>query len=144
MIISNVIKWLNETHIEKQLGHSALRIITLQYSLKLGKQRQELQDCNKQLCRKFLREDPAIQIIMDCRKIPPINSKTRLGFNQQDPIMTQEQSLLTRIRSVFSVDSIIFQHHVLGYRIDVYYEKYKLAMEIDELGPSTRGIAYEI
>ena len=26
------------------------------------------------------------------------------------------------------------QHNVLGYRIDVYYTKYKLAIEVDEQG----------
>ena len=31
VVIFNEEKWLNEKHIGKQLGHSALRIITLQY-----------------------------------------------------------------------------------------------------------------
>ena len=90
MIIFNERKSMNEKHIEKQLKYSNLREIKSKYPLYLIKQRQELQDCNKQLCRRFLREDFAIQIIMDCRTIPAINFKTRLGFNQQDPIMTQE------------------------------------------------------
>ena len=44
--------------------------------------------------------------------------------------MTQEQSILTKIRSI----SIIFQYHVLNYRIDAYLPKHKLTIEIDELG----------
>ena len=83
-------KWLNGKHIEEQLGHSALRNITLQYLLYLGKQRQELQNCDKQPCRRFLREDFAVQIIMDCRTIIAVNFKTRLGFKQHDPMMTKE------------------------------------------------------
>ena len=144
VIIFNERKWINETHIEKQLGHSALTIITLQYPSKLRKQRQELQDCNKQPSKRFLREDIAIQIIMDCRTVHAINFITRLRFNQQDPIMAQEQSILTKIKSVFSVESIIFQHHGLGYRIDTYFPKYKLAMEVDKLGNNTRDIECEI
>ena len=58
--------------------------------------------------------------------------------------MTQEQSILTKIKSVFSAESIISQHHVLGYRIDAYFPKYKIAIEVDELGHSTRDIEYEI
>ena len=48
--------------------------------------------------------------------------------------MTQEQSILTKIRSIFSNETIIFQYHVLNYRIDAYLPRHKLAIEIDELG----------
>ena len=89
VIIFNEKKWLNEKHIEAQLQHSNLPHITNEYSSKLKKLRQELQDCGKyQPCRKFLREDFAIQVILDCRTTPAVNLKTRLGFNQHDPIMT--------------------------------------------------------
>ena len=98
----------------------------------------------KKPCRTFLREDLAIQIIIDCRTTPAINFQTRLRFNQQDPVMKQEQSILRKIKYVFLVESIIFQHHVLGYRIDAYFPKYKLVIEADELGHSTRDIECEI
>ena len=52
--------------------------------------------------------------------------------------MTQEQSVLTKIKSAFSTEEIIFQHSVLGYRIDVYFLKHKLAIEVDELGHVNR------
>ena len=87
VIIFNGKKWLNEKHIEKQLELSNLPSVTLQYSSDLRKQREELQDCgNKQPCRRFLIDDFAIQIIMDCRTTPAVNFKTRLGFKQHDPI----------------------------------------------------------
>ena len=41
---------------------------------------------------------------MDCRTTPAVNFKSRLGFNQHDAIMTQEQSMLTKIKSAFSTD----------------------------------------
>ena len=63
---------------------------------------------------------------MDCRTTPAVSFKHKLGFNQQDPIMTQEQSILTKIRSIFPTESIIFQCTVLGYRIDAYFEKHRL------------------
>ena len=88
--IFNCEKWLNERHIEQQVDHSALRNITSQYPPEFKKQRQELQDCNEQPCRKFIKKDFTIQIIMDCRTTSSLNVKTKLGFNQYDLIMTQE------------------------------------------------------
>ena len=84
--------------------------------------------------QKVLREDFAIQVTLDCRTTPVVNLKTRLGFNQHEPIMTQERSILTKIGSIFPNETIIFQHHVLNYRIDAYLPKHKLVIEIDELG----------
>ena len=97
VILFNGKMWLNEKHMEKQMGHSALRNITNQYPSEFKKQRRELQDCGKQPCREFIKEDFAIQIIMDCRTTPAVNFKTNLGFNQHDLIMTQEQSILSKI-----------------------------------------------
>ena len=94
VIVFNGKKWLNETNIKDQLKHSNLATVTLQYYTELRKQRQELQDCgNYQPCRGFLEEDFAMQIIMDCRTIPAVSFKTKLGFNQHHPIMTQELSV---------------------------------------------------
>ena len=97
-------KWLDEKHIEEKLKYSILANITIKYPEYLRKQRQELEGYIKQPCRRFLREDFAIQIIMDCRTTPAVNFKSRLGFNQHDAIMTQEQSMLTKIKSAFSTD----------------------------------------
>ena len=80
---------------------------------------------------------------MDCRTTPAVNFKTRLGFNQQDPIMTMEQSILTKINSAFSTEEIIFQHNVLGYRIDECFLKHKLAIEVDEQGHQDRDFECE-
>ena len=53
-IVFNGKKWLNEKNIEDQLKHSNLPAITLQYSSKLRKQRQGVQNCgNYNPCRKF-------------------------------------------------------------------------------------------
>ena len=60
---------------------------------------------------------------MDCRTCSSVEFKSRLGFKQQDPIMTQEQSVLTKIREAFLTEEIIFQYSTLGYRIDAYFFK---------------------
>ena len=36
------------------------------------------------------------------------------------------------------------QYSVLGYRIDLYFHKYKLAIEVEELGHADRNLSDEI
>ena len=83
VIVFNDKKWLHEKHIEEQLKYRNLREGTSKYPLYLRKKIQELQKYNKQLCKRFLREDFAVQIIMDCRTTPAADSQKRLGFNQK-------------------------------------------------------------
>ena len=45
---------------------------------------------------------------MDCRTTPAVNFKTKLGFNQHDPIMSQEQSILSKIVTLFATEEIMF------------------------------------
>ena len=77
---------------------------------------------------------------MDCRTSPAVNFKTKLGFSQYVPIMTQEQSILSKIVTLFAAEEVILQHNVLGYRIDPYFPKDKLAIEVDEQGHNSRDI----
>ena len=81
---------------------------------------------------------------MDRRTAPAVNFKIKLGFNQYNPIITQQQSVLSNIETMFSAEEILLQHNVLGYKIDAYFPKYKLAIEIDKLGHKNRDIGYEI
>ena len=144
VIVVDDIKWLNEKHTEEQLKRANFRYTSRQYSSKLRKERQELLERLKQPCRNFLREDLAVQLIMDSRTVSAVSFRNRLGFNQQDPIMTQEQSVLTKIRSAFSTEEIIFQNSVLGYRIDAYFLEHKLAIEVDEKVHQDREFECEI
>ena len=45
---------------------------------------------------------------------------------------------------MFEGENIKTQYSVLGYRIDLYFHKYKLAIEINELGHTNRNINNEI
>ena len=143
VIIVGSIKWLNEWNVQEQLGHSTLINITRNYSLELRKEKQGLEKCVKRPCRNFLSEDFGIQVIMDCRTVKAIEFRKCLGYNQQDPIMAQEQSILTKIRSTFANEKI-FQHFALGYRIDAYFPKQRLAIEVDEQGHQDRDFECEI
>ena len=81
---------------------------------------------------------------MDTRTISSIDFKNKLGFNSQDPIMTQEQSIWTKIKDSFSTKEIIFQNFALGYKIDAYFLKHKLVTEVDERGHNDRDLEVEI
>ena len=35
------------------------------------------------------------------------------------------------------------QYSVLGYRVDLYFHKHKLAIEVDELGHAERNLSHE-
>ena len=58
--------------------------------------------------------------------------------------MTQEQSVLTKIMTVFAAEEIILQYNVLCCRVYVYHPKHKLGIEIDEQGYNGRSLDYEI
>ena len=109
------------------------------------KKRQELQDRGKsQSTRIFIREDLGIQVIMDCRKVQAVKFRKELGFNQHDPIMTQEQSVLIKLDTYFKTEEKIFQYYVLRRRTDIYIPEFKLAIEVDELGHCTTDLKSEI
>ena len=106
---------LTEKHIETQLEHSNLPAIINKCHLMYKNVDLNYKNCSKnQPCRRFLEEAFAIQIIMDCRTTPAVNFRTRLGFNQHDPIMTEEQSILSKIVTIFAAEEIIMQHNVSG------------------------------
>ena len=52
--------------------------------------------------------------------------------------------MLTKSKSSLEEGNIQRQCSVLGYRIDLYFPDYKLAIEIDKNGRSDRNIDYEI
>ena len=58
--------------------------------------------------------------------------------------MTKEQSVLNKLLEAFSREEILLQHPVLGYKIDAYFVKYKLAVEIDENDHALRDSEKEL
>ena len=81
---------------------------------------------------------------MDCRTDESCNLKRKLGFTLHDVINTKEQTVINSIKDAFEGENMQTQYTVLGYRIDLYFHKYKLAIEVDELGHNDRNIDYEI
>ena len=124
--------WLNEKNIEEKLGHKNLPVVTNKYNKIYKKSRYELVDKPiKQPNRRFLRIDLALKIIMGCRTDESCSLKRNLGFNSHDVINTKEQTVINSIKDAFEGEDMQTQYSVLGYRIDLYFHKYKLAIEVD-------------
>ena len=73
--------WLNEKHIEEDLGHKNLPATTNKYDPVYKKHRYELVNKpKKQPNRRFLGGDLALKVLMDCRADESCNLKRNLGF----------------------------------------------------------------
>ena len=81
---------------------------------------------------------------MNCRTDEPCNLKGNLEFNRHDVINTKEQTVLESIKEAFQGEDMQTQYRALGYRIDLYFHKYRLAIEVDELGHANRNLSDEI
>ena len=81
---------------------------------------------------------------MDCRTDESCYRKRNLVFTLHDVINTKQQTIMTSIKDAFEGENMKTQYTVFGYRIDLYFHKYKLAIEVDELGHNDRNIDYEI
>ena len=59
--------WLNERHVQKQLGLKNLSARTNNYDKEYKKKRFELNKSTKQSHRRFISADLALKVIVDCR-----------------------------------------------------------------------------
>ena len=117
--------WLNEKHIEEKLGHKNLPVIKNKYDSVYKTHRFELVNKpKKQPNRRFLRNDLALKVIMDCRTEESCNLKRNLGFRLHDVINTKEQTVLKSVKDPFEGKDMQTQYSVLGYRIDLYFRKH--------------------
>ena len=81
---------------------------------------------------------------MDCRADKSCNFVKKLGFKLYDMINTKEQTIINSIKDMFQGENIETQYSVLGYRIDLYFHEYKLAIEVNELGHTNRNFNNKI
>ena len=81
---------------------------------------------------------------MDCRTDKSCSLKKNLRVKLHDVINTKEQTIINSIKAAFEGENIKTQYSVLGYRIDLCFHEYKLAIEVDEFGHADRNIHNEI
>ena len=94
----------------------------------------------------YVHEDTLIPIIMQSRLSDSKTTKFRtdLRFNPINLILKKEQSVIELIKDAFKGEDIRIQYTVLGYRIDLYFYEYKLAIKIDEWGHNDTNTDYKI
>ena len=90
--------WLNERHVQEELGNKNLVALTNKYDKKYKKSKSELNESTKQPNRTFIYTDLALKIIMDCRTDKSCNFKRNLGFTLDDVINTKEQTVIYSIQ----------------------------------------------
>ena len=61
-----------------------------------------------------------------------MNLKRNLGFRLVDMVNTKEQTVLKSIKDAFEREDMQTQCSILGYRLDLYFHKHKLAIDVDE------------
>ena len=110
----------------------------------IRKNRSELNESTTQSHRRLIHVDLALKVIMNSRTDKSCQFKENLGFALHDVINTKEQTVINSIKDAFEGENMQTQYTVLNYRIDLYFHKYKLAIEVDELGHSDRNINDEI
>ena len=89
----------------------------------------------------YAHEGVIIPVIMHCRTPESCKFKRNLGLKLHDVINCKE---LESIKEGFEGEHMQTQYTVIGYRIDLYFHEYKLAIEVDELGHNDRNIDYKI
>ena len=92
----------------------------------------------------YAHERVIIPVIMHCRTPESCKFKRNLGFKLRNLINCKEQTVLESIKDAFEGEDMQTQYTVIGYRIDLYFHEYKLAIEVDELGHNDRNIDYKI
>ena len=71
-----------------------------------------------------------IPVLIHCRVSTPkkIAFRSKLAFNQYDITLTKEQTVSKSIMDAFERENIQTQYNVSGYRMDLYFHDYKLAI----------------
>lgn len=60
--------------------------------------------------------------------------RTDLGFNLIVVVDLKQQTTTKTIKREFEGEDILTEYSVLGFRVDLYFHKYKVAIEVDQFG----------
>ena len=98
-----------------------------------------------QSCRRFVPNDLVEQKIKSCRK----SSKKILEFKKKlglDPyvVTCDEQDIISALQVTFDREIILAQHCIKKKRLDAYFSKYKLGIEVDEYNHKGRNFEYKL
>ena len=137
--------WVNRKKLEIESDVANWAHIFDKCDPKKQKYRQELTpNAKKQRCRVFVRNDLVERKIKSCRKSSKrfLKFKKKLGLDIS-VVTCDEQDIISTLQTTFEGEIILTQYCIENKRIDAYFSKYKLAIEIDEYSHEGRNSNYE-
>ncbi len=88
--------------------------------------------------REYVSYDVMSMMVFGSNKVKAVNLADYLGIGVPRYTLSKEQETLNVISTVFAGEEIVCQKNVNGYRIDMYFPQYNIAIECDELGHRDR------
>ena len=137
--------WINKKDFEIESHVANWAMIFDKCDPQKQKYRQELTPNAKyQRCRVFVRNDLVERKIKNCRKSSKVflEFKKKLGLDINS-VTCDEQDIISTLQTTFEEEIIITQYWIENKRIDAYFSKYKLAIEVDEYNHKDRDSNYE-
>ncbi len=121
------------------------RYVPEKYKMRLGDAISELEGVYTQPNTVLLKEAGLRLFLTRCRKPEAVGFARFLGIDIENSLcMSKEQDTLSCITKAFKGEQMIDQYCVDGYRIDLYFPAFKLAIECDEFNHRNRDIGYEV
>jgi very-short-patch-repair endonuclease len=100
---------------------------------------------NGYIIKKLIDYNTFLEIIHSSNKIAVVDATNIFGLNIMSTInITKEQKYINQIKKVFEDEKMIEQYYCEGYKIDLYFSDYKIAIECDEFNHTDRNIENEI
>ena len=93
----------------------------------------------------FVDQETAMMIITRSNKPKAAEILEKMGSNiYQHKYVRKETTTMSHIQDAFKGEEMIDQYGVDGYRIDLYFPAFKLAIECDEFNHNDRDVEYEV
>ena len=137
--------WINRKDLEIESGVANWAMIFDKCYPEKQKYRQELTpNVEYQRCRVFVRNDLVERKIKSSRKSSKLflEFKKKLGLDINS-VTCDEQDIISTLQTAFEGEIILTQYCIENKRIDAYFPKYKLAIEVDEYNHEDRNSNYE-
>ena len=119
--------WINQGHLEEKLNIANISDRTQYYSDEFKKMRCEIQEWGKyQPFRMFIENTLALEITMSAvistAKLHEVIFRDKFGVVQHNKVLRKMQSLVLRLKKLFSSQDIIEQYFALRHRIDFTFK----------------------
>ena len=135
--------WVNRKDLEVE--SDVTNWAEIKFDPEKQKYRQELTpNTEYQQCRVFVRNDLVEKKIKSCRKSSKrfLEFKQKLGLNS-DVVTSDKKDIISALQVAFEGEIKLIKYRIENKRIDAYFSKYKLEIEVDEYNHESRNSNYE-